>query len=101
MRCDTPIYFQKITPGEYDAESGNYEADTIEETLRYASVMDTGAQAMTLVYGKIQQGSLTIHLQNQYQDPFDYIRIRDRVYRVDSVRNLRVKQCLIVSEVQT
>ena len=101
MRYDTPIYFQKITPGEYDAESGNYEADTIEETLRYASVMDTGAQAMTLVYGKIQQGSLTIHLQNQYQDPFDYIRIRDRVYRVDSVRNLRVKQCLIVSEVQT
>ena len=101
MRYDTPIYFQKITPGEYDVETGNYEADNIEETLRYASVMDTGAQAMTLVYGKIQQGSLTIHLQNQYQDPFDYIRIRDRVYRVDSVRNLRVKQCLIVSEVQT
>ena len=101
MRYDTPIYFRKITPGEYDEETGNYEADTIEETLRYASVMDTGAQAMTLVYGKIQQGSLTIHLQNQYHDSFDYIRIRDRVYRVDSVRNLRVKQCLIVSEVQT
>ena len=100
MRYDTPIYFQKVTPGEYDAKTGNYAADTIEETLRYASVMDTGAQTMTLVYGKICQGSLSIHLQNQYQDPFDHIRIQDKVYRVDSVRNLRVKQCLIVSEVQ-
>nr|DAW59142.1 MAG TPA: head closure knob [Caudoviricetes sp.] len=101
MRYDTPIYFRKITPGEYDAETGNYEVDTIEETLRYASVMDTGTQTMTLVYGKIQQGSLTIHLQNRYQDPYDHIRIRDKLYQVDSVRNLRVKQCLIVSEVQT
>lgn len=100
MRYDTPIYFQKITQGEYDVETGNYEADSIEETLRYASVMDTGAQAMTLVYGKIKQGSLTIHLQNQYQKPFDRIRIADKLYQVDSVRNLRVKQCLIISEVQ-
>ena len=38
MRYDTPIYFQKITPGEYDAETGNYAADTIEETLRYAYI---------------------------------------------------------------
>ncbi len=100
MRYDTPVYFQKITPGEYDAETGNYEADFIEETLRYASVMDTGMQMLTLVYGKIQQGSLTLHLQNQYRDPYDYIRIQDKLYHVDSVRNLRVKQCLIVSEVQ-
>lgn len=101
MRYDTPIYFQKITPGEYNDTTGNYAVDSIEETLRYASVMDTGMQILTLVYGKIRQGSLTIHLQNQYQDSFDRIRIADKLYQVDSVRNLRVKQCMVISEVQT
>ena len=100
MRYDVPIYFQRLMPGEYNRKTGDYKQDTVKETMRYASVMDTGAQAMTLVYTKIQQGSLTLHLQNQYRDPYDYIRIQDKLYHVDSVRNLRVKQCLIVSEVQ-
>ena len=43
MRYDTPVYFQKITSGEYDPKTGNYGEDTVEETQRYASIMDTGA----------------------------------------------------------
>ena len=34
MRYDTPIYFQKITPGEYDPDTGNYAPDSVKE--RYA-----------------------------------------------------------------
>ena len=31
MRYDTPIYFQKLTPGEYDPATGNYGEDTISD----------------------------------------------------------------------
>ena len=33
VRYDTPVYFLKITPGEYDPNTGNYGDDTVEETL--------------------------------------------------------------------
>ena len=46
MRYDTPVYFQRITPGEYDPNTGNYGDDTVEETLRYASVMNTGEERL-------------------------------------------------------
>lgn len=100
MRYDTPIYFQKITAGEYDASTGNYGEDSVEETLRYASVMDTSAKTMRLVYGEIRQGSLCVQLQNHYTDAYDRIRIGDRIYTVDSSRKLRVKHTFVVSEVQ-
>ena len=53
MRYDTPIYFQKLTPGEYDPATGNYGEDTISEDMKSASVMDTGTNTMMLVYSGI------------------------------------------------
>ena len=100
MRYDTPIYFQKTTQGAYNPDTGDYGPDSITETLRYASVMDTGRETLRLVYGEIRQGSLTIHLQNHYDDSFDRIRVGDRLYTVDYARRLRVKQVFVVSEVQ-
>lgn len=99
MRYDTPVYFQKITPGEYNPDTGDTSEDTIEETKRFASVYSTGAEMLNLVYGQIRQDSLTIQLQTQYKAPFDRIRIGDTVYKVDTVQNLRVKQYFVVSEV--
>lgn len=100
MRYDTPVYFQKITPGEYDPDTGDTAEDIIEEIERFASVYSTGAEMLNLVYGQIRQDSLTIQLQTQYKTPFDRIRIGDTVYKVDTVQNLRVKQYFVVSEVQ-
>lgn len=100
MRYDTPVYFQKITPGEYNPDTGDTAEGTIEETERFASVYSTGAEMLNLVYGQIRQGSLTIQLQTQYKAPFDRIRVGDTVYKVDTVQNLRVKQYFVVSEVQ-
>ena len=100
MRYDTPVYFQKITPGEYDPDTGDTAEDTIEETERFASVYGTVAEMLNLVYGQIRQDSLTIQLQTQYKAPFDRIRVGDTVYKVDTVQNLRVKQYFVVSEVQ-
>lgn len=99
MRYDTPIYFQRITPGAYDPNTGNYGPDETAEVLRYASVTDTGEQTLLLVYGGIKQGSLTIRLQNRYDAAFDRIRIGDKFYKVDLSRKLRVKQNFVVSEV--
>lgn len=100
MRYDTPVYFRRILPGAYNTETGDYSADAFEETEVYASVMDTRTETMRLVYGEIRQGSKTIHLQNHYTDPFDQIRIGDKLYAVDYKRTLRVKQGFVLSEVQ-
>lgn len=100
MRFDTPIYFRRLTQGAYNETTGNYDDDTVAETEVMASVMDTQTETMKLVYGDIRQGSLTLTIQNQYDQTFDNIRIGDKVYRVDRTRRLRVKQSFIVSEVQ-
>ena len=100
MRYDTPVYFQKITSGGYDPKTGNYADDTVEETLRYASVMNTGEERLKLVYDGPKQGSLTIQLQTHYIEPFDRIRVREKVYNVDFSRKLRMKHTFVVSEVQ-
>ena len=54
MRYDTPVYFQKTISGEYDPNTGNYGEDSVDETLRYASVMDTSIKTMRLIYGEIK-----------------------------------------------
>ena len=100
MRYDTPVYFQKIASGEYDPSTGNYGDDAVEETLRYASVMNTGEEKLKLVYDGPKQGSLTIQLQTHYTDPFDRIRVGKKVYNVDYSRELRTKHTFVVSEVQ-
>lgn len=99
MRYDTPIYFQRITAGEYDAETGNYAEDIVSETPRFASVMDTRTETMRLVYGAIRQGSMTVHIQNRYSHPFDRIRIGEKRYAVDYRRRLRTKETFVLSEV--
>ena len=100
MRYDTPVYFQKITSGEYDPDTGNYADDIVEETLRYASVMNTGEDTLRLVYDGPKQGSLTIQIQNHYEEPFDRIRVGNKLYAVDFSRKLRLKHTFVVSEVQ-
>ena len=94
-----PIYFQRVTAGAYDPETGDYGSDTVTEAARYAAVMDTRTETMQLVYGEIRQGSLTVHIQNHYTDSFDHIRIGAKRYRVDFRRWLRVKESFVLSEV--
>lgn len=100
MRFDIPVYFQKITPGAYDPKTGNYGADEITEVKRYASVTNTGEDTLNLVYGEIRQGVVTVRLQTHYSEPFDRLRIGDKVYRCDRARPLRLKFTLVCSEVQ-
>lgn len=100
MRYDKQVYFQRITPGEYNPNTGNYADDAVEETPRYASVMNTGEDTLRLVYDGPKQGSLTIQLQNHYTEPFDRIRVGEKVYSVDFSRLLRTKHTFVISEVQ-
>ena len=100
MRFDTPVYFQKVTTGAYDPQTGNYGADEIVEAKRYASVTNTGEETLNLVYGEIRQGVVTVRLQTHYSEPFDRLRIGDKVYRCDRARPLRLKFTLVCSEVQ-
>lgn len=97
MRYDTPVFFQKVDAGAYNPKTGNYSADLVEEVKLYASVTDTTTAQLTLVYGGIKQGSRVIRLQRGYKEPFDRIRIGDKLYKVDFARYLKT---FIVSEVQ-
>lgn len=96
MRYNTPIYFQRIQAGAYDSESGNYANDTVTEVKKYASVTDTGTNTLQIIYGELKQGAKTIRLQRPYTEPFDRIRIGEKVYRVDFAR----RSSFVVSEVQ-
>lgn len=97
MRYDTPVFFQSVTPGKLNAETHNYDDDTVAEEKRYASVTDTGTQQLQLVYGSIKQGSKTIRLQQPYTKPFDRVRVGEKLYRVDFSRQ---GKNFVVSEVQ-
>lgn len=98
MRFDKPIFFQTITQGEYDKNTGNYKEDTVTEEKIYASVTDLGAETLNLVYGELKQGCFCVKLQRPYAKAFDRIRIGNKTYRVDLIKTkMRV---FIVSEVQ-
>lgn len=100
MRLDVPVYMRTVEKGAYNAATGDYAPDTVREVKVYASVTETGTNALKLIYSDIKQNSLTIRLQNHYDKPFDNIRVGDTVYRVDRSRRLRTKHVFIVSEVQ-
>ena len=98
MRFDTPVYFQTVTPGEYNAETANYNADAVTEVIKYASVTDTGVETLKTLFGKVKQGSLTIRLLRPYTAHFDRIYVANKIYTVDFAKlNKRV---FIVSELK-
>lgn len=98
MRCDTPIYFQRIQKGRYDPDTGNYGEDIVTEEKRYADVTSYGVETLKLVYGELRQGSKVIRLQTHYEGIFDRIRIGSKTYRVDFSKKLRTKHVFVVSE---
>lgn len=97
MRYDTPIYFQHRPEPIYDETTGNYTEGKLVETLRYASVVTTDRQIVSLIYGGTNVESKTVHLQNKYSGEYESIRIGDRTYKVDHVIPLRIKEGLVVS----
>ena len=99
MRFDTPIYFQRLT-SEYNTSTGNYDKSDPAEDKRFASVTNAGDDTLRIVYGELKQGCLTLRLQRAYTEPFDRIRIGEKFYKADRVRQLRTMQTFIVSEVQ-
>lgn len=100
MRCDTPVFFRALTPGEYDYSTGNYGPDTVTETLRYAAVADAKEETVRLIYGELRQGALVVKLQSHYDAEFDDMRIGNKVYHVDYSRRLEHKHIFYVTEVQ-
>lgn len=100
MRFSTPVYFQTIKPGAYNAENGDYSEETIEEVKVYAAVTDAGIEALRLIYGDLKQGGKVVRLQQPYTSPFDFIRIGEKRYRAGFSGLRLTKQSFIVSEVQ-
>lgn len=100
MRFDTPIYFQLVQRGAYNADTGNYDEDIVAEDIKYAAVSTTGINTLKLMYGEIKEGCLTVRLQRPYNKDFDRIRIKKKLYKVDTRKPLNNKEVFIVSELQ-
>ena len=100
MRYDTPIYFEKLSPGVYDETVGDYGEPVVVSTKRLASVVNTSDKQMHLIYGGIRKGSKTISLLNAYGEVFDRIRVGSKLYTVDRRISLRTKQAFVCSEIQ-
>ena len=100
MRYDTPIYFEKLSPGVYDETVGDYGEPVVVSTKRLASVVNTSEKQMLLIYGGIREGSKTISLLNAYVEVFDRIRVGTKLYTVDRRISLRTKQAFVCSEIQ-
>lgn len=98
MRYDTKVELIYLTPGAYDAKSGNYEEDVERVVPVYASVYDTGIERMQLLYGELRQGSKTFSLQNRIDKIPDKVRIDGKPYKIDHIQTERVKQIFICSE---
>lgn len=97
MRYNTPVFFQRVEPGKLNTETHNYGEDTITETKCYASVTDSGAETLKLMFGEIKQGCLIIRLQRPYTAAFDRVRIGNTVHTAKPKLNKRV---FVLSEVQ-
>lgn len=97
MRYDTPVFFQKVEPGKLNTETHNYDEDKITETKRYASVTDSGAETLKLMFSEIKQGCSTIRLQRPYTAAFDRVRIGNTIYSAKPKLNKRV---FVLREVQ-
>lgn len=99
MRFDKEVYFY-TEKSDYNAQTGDYDRLEVYEVPRMASVNQTETAMIRMVYDSIPQESLTVRLQNKYENPFDYIRIGKKLYKVDKRIDLYTKQTFIVSEVQ-
>lgn len=99
MRYDTPIYFQKVAPGEFDPMTGNHAEEVIKEFKRIASVTDTGTETQKLLFDDVREGCKTIKLQVAFDGEFDRIRIGETVYKVHFERKLLIKQNFVVKEI--
>lgn len=101
MRYDTDIIFRLNGTATYDPDTGDYAtAPTPTDTHRMAAISGTKTETMQLIYGEIRQGSVTVQVQNHYDDPFDLVVIGGKPYRVDYRRRLKVKDVFVVTEVQ-
>lgn len=97
MRYDTKVIFQ-LVEDTYLA-NGDYSETVLEQHTEYASIQNTDAQTMHLVYGEIRQGSITLSLQNYVGYPFNRVLVNGKPYTVDQSINLRVKKAYILSEI--
>jgi hypothetical protein len=99
MRYDHYVYFCTDGKSEYDPDTGDYTNTEPVKVKRPASISPTSDEKIQIIYGQMVQGSLTVQLQNQYNDPFDYILIDGKKYHVDRRKKLRVKDVFVASEV--
>lgn len=95
MRYNQKVTFRVLS--DTYGEDGNYTTTTASETVVYASIDATRQDVMTLVYGGVVQDSLTIQLQNHYDDAFDDIVIDGKAYKVDYRNPKKVKDVFVVS----
>ena len=105
MRFNKKVFFQYITPGSFDASTGDMLPDAVTEEGHPASVMDTQRKTLMLVFGELRQGSKTVTVRGRVPQGYSRVRItdrtaqKDRLYMVKQVRELERLTTFILEEV--
>lgn len=82
MVINTEIEFIREFEGDYNETTGDYDEPKKSRDVKLANVTGMGTNKMHLVFGRLQQGALTIRLYGRYEEPFDYIRVNGKDYNV-------------------
>ena len=97
MRFDTKIYFLGEPERVYNEATGDYDVSEPEKVEAYADITNTGADAMKLYFGDVEEGALTVRTR-EYSEA-QRMQINGDVYRIAFRRRLRGKTTYLVREV--
>ena len=100
MRFDTPVYFVSIKETSYNEVTGNYETPDEAYRLYRANIIDTTAELKMIVYGQLSQESKTVYVKGSVAGVPDYIDIGGKRYKIDKIRNRKIRSSFVISEVQ-
>lgn len=100
MRYNTPIYFIKYGKSEYDYDTGDYIEGEPTITCRNANVTETSDDNIAIEPGKVPEANVIIRLQHKFTEPYDVIKIGEKLYQTNSTTDYMFKQTIRAYEVQ-
>ena len=100
MRFDTNIDFLRFMPGEYNAETGDYDDDGYRHDRRMAQVYDASSVTLRHEYGAYKQGDLIASIHGHLAYTPDSVVVRGKKYSVEQTRMLRRFQTFHLTETQ-
>jgi hypothetical protein len=96
VRYDTPVFFVTNGTKTYDPDKGSWSLSNPSESKQWANITNMGAQRQQEVFGDVKSLRRVIRLQRAYMSKYDYIRIGNNKFHIDTEHLPIDKQSLVV-----